>query len=262
MNEWIRRSIEIANGQGYLDKLHEVYPVLQEAEREISDEIKKDLKRIYNGGDNLELVKSLLKLPKFPVKDPYVAFLRKREFFLEYNPATVDRLAERVRSMGFEGMIESIEEPKEFNRQIGTLFKKWMPKIGYPILSEDEFEKFKGIAFLQGSDSQLKDYANRKLDCSLEKGPDILAKAGKHYVLGEAKFLTDYGGHQNAQFEDALRLLRGKKGKAIRIAILDGVVWIEGGAKMYNIVSQLDDVALTSLLLKDFLETLKRKRKI
>lgn len=162
--------------------------------------------------------------------------------------------------MGFynDAMIESIEEPKEFNRQIGTLFKRWLLQIGYPTFAIEDFETHEGIAFLQGSDAQLKDFANTVLGCDLDKGPDFLAKVGKRYVIGEAKFLADYGGHQNAQFEDALRLLRGKKGKAIRIAVLDGVVWIKDSTKMYRTVCQLEEVALTALLLKDFLESLRR----
>jgi len=258
MNEWVKKSIEIANAPGYLDNLHEVYPVIQEGEREIPEEIKKKLKKIYNKGDDVALIKELLKLPKFPIKDPYVAFLRKREVFIEYNPQTVKRIVNRIRSMGYDAMIESIEEPKEFNRQIGTLFKRWPPKIGYPTLTIEDFETCDKIAFLQGSDVQLKDFANTVLGCDLDKGPDLLAKVGKRYVIGEAKFLTDYGGHQNAQFEDALRLLRGKKGKAIRIAVLDGVVWIKDSTKMYRTVCQLEEVALTALLLKDFLESLRR----
>ena len=259
MNEWVRKSIKIANSPGYLDKLHEVYPVVQEAEREISQDVKKELKRIYNSNDDLTLVKTLLDLPKFPVKDPYVAFLRKNEVFLKYNPFTVNRIAKRIRSMGFEAMIESIEEPKEFNRQIGTLFKKWLPKIGYPLLPKSEFEMYEGIAFLQGSNGQLKDFANRKLGCDLDKGPDFLAKARDIYVIGEAKFLTDYGGHQNAQFEDALRLVRGKKGEAVRIAVLDGVVWNKDSTKMYRTVCELEEVTLTALLLKNFLESVRKR---
>lgn len=77
-------------------------------------------------------------------------------------------------------------------------------------------------------------------------------------IIGEAKFLTDYGGAQNANFEDALRLLRGKKGKTIRIVVLDGVVWIKDGTKMYKTVCELEETALTALLLKEFLESLKR----
>lgn len=134
-----------------------------------------------------------------------------------------------------------------------------IPKIGYPILTVDNFETYDKIAFLEGSDAQLKDFSNTVLDCDLDKGPDFLAKVGKRYVIGEAKFLTDYGGHQNAQFEDALRLLRGKKGDAIRIAVLDGVVWIKDSTKMYRTVCQLEEVALTALLLKDFLEDIRRK---
>ncbi|MDF2954919.1 MAG: hypothetical protein OD815_000535 [Candidatus Alkanophagales archaeon MCA70_species_2] len=33
-------------------------------------------------------------------------------------------------------MIESIEEPKEFNRQIGTLFKRWLRTLEYPFLND------------------------------------------------------------------------------------------------------------------------------
>jgi len=259
MNKWIRRSIKIANAPGYLDDLQRVYPVIQETEREIPNKIKKELKEIYRKGNDSALIKSLLRLPKFPIKDPYVAFLRKREIFLEYNPITVNRIAQRIRSMGFDAMIEAVEEPKEFNRQIGTLFRKWLPKIDYPILPRTEFEAHQGIAFLQGSNGQLKDYANSNLGCDLEKGPDFLAKAMNTHIIGEAKFLTDYGGHQNAQFEDALRLLRDKKGKAIRIAVLDGVVWIKDRTKMYRTVCRLDNFVLTALLLKDFLESLKKR---
>jgi len=259
MNEWVKTSIAIANAPGYLDRLHEVYPVIQESEREIPEDVKSKLKKIYNAGNDVELIKELLNLPKFPVKDPYVAFLRKREVFIEYNPKTVQRIAERIRLMGYNAMIESIEEPKEFNRQIGTLFKRWLPKIDYPILTVEDFEAYDKIAFLQGSDAQLKDFANTVLGCNLDKGPDFIAKVGKKYVIGEAKFLTDYGGHQNAQFEDALRLLRGKKGGAVRIAVLDGVVWIKDSTKMYRTACGLKEVALTALLLKEFLKSLRSK---
>lgn len=257
MNEWIKKSIELANSLGYLDRLYTVYPIVQEAERNIDTEVKKELKNVYNSGDDIALVKRLLKLPKFPINDPFVAFLRKNEKFLEYNPQTVNRIARRIKTMGFDAMIEGIIQPKVSSKQIGTLFKKWIPKIGYPVLPEDEFETFEGIAFLQGSDAQLKDFANRSLGCALDKAPDFLAKVRDIYVIGEAKFLTDYGGAQNANFEDALRLLRGKKGKATRIAILDGVVWIKDSTKMYRTVCELEETALTALLLRDFLVRVK-----
>jgi Tsp45I type II restriction enzyme len=256
MNEWIRRSIEVANGRGYLDRLHEVYPVTREAERELPPEVKAELRAVYDRRDNSALLAVLLKLPKFPIKDPYVAFLRKKEAFLALNPRTVERIVKYLYSMGFERMTEGIEEPKEFNRQIGTLFKRWLPKMGYPVLGEDEFRRHRGIGLLKGSNGELMRFANGALGCDLSKGPDLIAKSGSRHVVGEAKFLTDIGGHQNAQFQDALRLLRGRGGNALRIGILDGVVWIKDGTQMYRTVCQLEQTALSALLLKDLLESL------
>lgn len=259
MNEWIQKSIDIANSPGYLDKLHEVYSVAPQEEREIPVRVKKELKNSYDDEqDKFKLIRSLLKLKKFPVDDPYVAFLRKKDIFLEYNPQTTGRITQRVRSMGFEAMIEMIKEPKKVSRQSGTLFRNWLPKLGYPLLPELEFKKYKGIAFLQGSNGALKNYANRVLNCNVSKGLDLVAKAGASYVIGEAKFITAIGGGQGAQFEQSLKLLTNEEGNATRIAILDGVVWIKDSTKMYRAVCQLHKVALTALLLKDFLERLNR----
>lgn len=249
--------IEIANAPGYLDRLLEVYPVTQENERYIPTEVKKDLKELFYSEDDYALIKKLLKLPKFPIKDPYVAFLRKREVFLEYNPLTVHRLTERIRSMGYKNMIKALEEPKEFNRQIGTLFKKWLRRLGYPFLNDDVFVSSNEISFLDGSENHLLNFANSYLGCNLNKGPDFIAKVREVYIIGEAKFLTDYGGHQNAQFEDALRLLRGSERNALRVAVLDGVVWIKDHTKMYRTVCGLEKPAFTALLLRDFLESLR-----
>lgn len=257
MNQWVEKSIAIANSPGYLDRLHEIYTVTLEAERKLPTAIKDELGNAYNQQDELRLVKTLLRLEKFPIKDPYVAFLRKRAFFLDYNPQTVDRIAQRLISMGFDAMVKGTEEPKEFNRQIGTLFKRWLPQLGYPLLPEAMFGRYQGIALLQGTNGELMDYANRVLGCNLSKGPDLVAKAARNHIVGEAKFLTDSGGRQNAQFEDALRLLRGREGNAIRNAILDGVVWIKDKIKMYRAVCELQEVALSALLLKDFLESLR-----
>jgi len=246
----------MANSLGYLDRLSEVYPVTREAKRVLSSEIKAQLKDAYDERDGARLVRALLELDKFPIKDPYVAFLRRRDIFLDYNSNVVDRLAQTLFSMSFDELIGGCEEPKEFNRQIGTLFHNWLPKLGYSFLFEEEFNKYEGIAFLSGSNGEKTHYANRELGCNLSKGIDLLAKAGGNYIIGEAKFLTDSGGHQNAQFEDALRLVRGEDGRAIRIAVLDGVVWIRGNTKMFKTVSELEKNIMSALLLKDFLESL------
>ena len=256
MNEWVKKSIERANGPGYLDDLLKVYPVAEETKRRLPRDKKEALRRLFSRPDDQALLKALLGMPRFPVKDPYVAFLRRSDVFLEGNLVTVRRLARRVRALGFRGMIAALEEPKEFNRQIGTLFGKWLRKLGYPFLEENDFLVSDGIAFLEGSETRYLHFANEQLGCGLSKKPDFIAKVGARYIIGEAKFLTDYGGHQNAQFHDALRLLQGNSGNALRVAVLDGVVWIQDHNLMFRAVCQLEKPAFSALLLKDFLESL------
>jgi len=261
MNVWVKRSIEIANSHGYLDKLSEIYTPTVEERREIPDNAKHKIKQAYEQKDKIKLIEELLELEKFPIKDPYIAFLRRGgERFLELNPKTVERIGNKLLAMSFEELVERCEEPKEFNRQLGPMFKNWLLKLGYPFLDRNQFITFKeGIAFLKGSDKKLRIFANEVLKCELEKNPDFVAKVNDKFIIGEAKFLTDFGGHQNEQFEDALRLIRSKKGNATRIAVLDGVLWLETKNKMSRIVRELkdDEIALSALLLKDFLESLR-----
>lgn len=257
VNPWVERSIFTANAPGYLDRLHAVYPVTRELKREIPHRIVESVREAFERRDDLTLLRILLRLSKFPVKDPYVAFLRKRDTFLDYNPKTVQRIVSELYSIGLRGVLAGLQEPKEFNRQIGTFFRRWLSTLGYPFLEESEFSAPTGkIAFLAGGNGVLLRYANTVLGCRLTKGPDLLARVGSLYVLGEAKFLTDYGGHQNAQFADALSTLLDETGTAVRIAVLDGVVWIKDSSKMYRTLCTLRKPALSALLLKDFLEDL------
>jgi hypothetical protein len=257
MNKWVARSIEIANGPAYLDMLSEIYPVTSEAKRELPPGIRGKIIDAYEAKNGSALVEALLKLPKFPIKDPYVAFLRQKADFLAYNPQTIDRIAQRLFSMSFGELMASCEEPKEFNRQIGPLFRRWLRRLPYPFLPENEFDRYEGIAFLEGSNGQLSFYANTKLGCDLDRGLDFVVKVGNKCLVGEGKFITAYGGHQDRQFDRVLQLVRGQKGKAIRIAVLDGVVWMKSKASMFRIVSQLEETALSGLLLNEFLESLR-----
>lgn len=204
------------------------------------------------------MVRRLLRFEKFPIKDPYVAYLKRSHSAIDLNPETVRRIAETLYGIGFEEMIEGIEEPKEFNRQIGTLFRRFLPQLGYPVVGPGQFrESNEGILILAGSDADLKSFAIEYLGYDVDKGLDVVAKVNSTYVIGEAKFLTDFGGHQNAQFRDALALLEEYEGNARAIAILDGVVWIRGGHKMFRTVTAQEKPVLSALLLKAFLESLK-----
>jgi len=257
MNKWIKKSIELTNSPGYLDNLYSVYPMEVGAVRIISTRVLEDIKNAYRRGDKLNLIKILLKnLDLFPIKDSYVAFLRRNPEALDVNPKTVKRIGKRLLQMGYEEIIKSSAQPKETNRQIGPLFRKWLTSLGYPILGEDEFLKTKEVACLDGSDSHLKEFSNRVLKTKLTKGLDLLLKVNKTFIIGESKFLTDFGGHQNAQFNDALNLLHKRGGNVLRIAVLDGVLWIRGNNKMHNLIKKEKGIALSALLLKDFIRSL------
>jgi hypothetical protein len=82
-----------------------------------------------------------------------------------------------------------------------------------------------------------------------------VGRFNEQYVIGEAKFLTDFGGHQNAQFVDAISTLTYKGVRAIKIAILDGVLYIKGHNKMYTsiITTYKKENIMSALVLREFL---------
>lgn len=105
------------------------------------------------------------------------------------------------------------------------------------------------------SEAELKAFAREHLGYTLDKGLDLVARFNGKYIIGEAKFLTDFGGHQNAQFNDAIALLNQAGLKAVPVAILDGVLYVKGKSKMYlQITTTLSEHNIVSaLLLREFL---------
>jgi hypothetical protein len=254
MNKWIKKSIDLAHSKGYLDKLWEIYPVKFEETRFIPTSIKNEIEKAFKEKDKIKLVKELLKLPKFPIDIPYIPSLRKYPFLLSNNPKTVERIAEIVFSLGINTVLELSAKPKSPSRRLGQCFKKWLENLNYPFLEENEFKSASKIAFLKGSDKRLKYFVNNLLGINLSKGIDFVVKIKNKFILGEAKFLTDYGGTQNNQFRDAIEIAKIKENNVIGVAILDGILWFESDTFMYNTVKSFDGFALSALLLKDFLE--------
>ncbi len=83
---------------------------------------------------------------------------------------------------------------------------------------------------------------------------DFVARFNEKYIIGEAKFLTDFGGHQNAQFEDAKYILKDKQVKAETVAILDGVLYIPRRTKFYKYLENNPRYNIMSaLVLREFL---------
>lgn len=250
-------SIEYANQRSYLDDLFQVYPTIPEGVREMHKELWKDVEKAFERRNNLMLVENLLKLDLFPIKDSYVAYLRKDETALERNPATVARLCGRLYEIGLDEIYSRSSEPKETNRQIGPLFKHWLQKksLGVGPVKLEKFLSTKENAILDASDAEMTAFAKEHLNYKHSKGLDFVARFNNKYIIGEAKFLTDFGGHQNAQFNDAVTTLKTKGVKAITIAILDGVLYIKGKNKMYKAITGTlkKENIMSALVLREFL---------
>lgn len=257
MNYWTKLSIEFANQRNYLDELFKAYPTIPEGIREIDKQTWKAIKKAYNDKNKIELLKLSLSLDLFPIKDSYVAYLKRDSSAINRNPATVDRLHGRLCELGLDKIWERCSEPKETNRQIGPLFRRWINKgvLGVPNLKLKEFIATKENAVLDATEKEMTDFAKKYLNYNRNKGLDFVARFNRKYVIGEAKFLTDFGGHQNAQFSDAISTIKTKGVKAVKIAILDGVLYIKGNNKMYKdiTITYAEYNIMSALVLREFL---------
>lgn len=257
LNYWTKLSIEYANQKSYLDDLFQVYPTIPEGMRDIEKNPWKNVEKAFKQKNNKALLQNLLQFELFPIKDSYVAYLKRDKSALERNPATVARLSGRLYEMGLKNIFSRCSEAKETNRQIGPLFRRWLNKksLGIQPVKIDKFLKTKGNAILDGGDKEMMIFAKKYLNYNRNKGLDFIGRFNGKYVIGEAKFLTDFGGHQNAQFEDAITTIKAKNVKAIKIAILDGVLYIEGNNKMYKAVTTKlkKENIMSSLVLREFL---------
>ncbi len=265
MNYWTQASIELANQRDYLDQLFRVYPMSHNLNREMPERLSLQLQGLFDKKDNKALIKLLLQQELFPVKDSYVAYLKRDSGAVERNPQTINRLAGAVYDLGYDEMIKKMTMPKETNRQIGPLFKNWIRSkaLGFEVTEDMEyFRTADENLVLNASDAAMEEFARKYLGYDHNKGLDFIAKVNGTYVIGEAKFLTDFGGHQNAQFADAIATLRTKLKKTPyivkKIAILDGVLYIPGKHKMMLEMegAEGDEVIISALLLRDYLYTL------
>ncbi len=256
LNEYLAMSIEYASQRSYLDDLFCVYPTIPEGIRALDKGVWSEVERAFEKRDNKRLIEELLRLELFPLKDSYVAYFKHDRGALERNPQTINRLAGRVYELGIEKLYERCSEPKETNRQMGPAFKNWIEKgvLGILPVGMDEFLSNDDNAILRGSDKEMMDFASKHLGYHRAKGLDFLARFNGKYVIGEAKFLTDFGGHQNAQFNDAISTLK-SKANAVKVAILDGVLYIAGNNKMYKDITQkyAQENIMSALVLREFL---------
>lgn len=262
MNLWTQKSIDLAAQSNYLDQLYRVYPMSVNLRRELAEQTQTDIRTHLENRDGKKLLKILLKQEVFPIKDSYVAYLKRDKTALERNPATVNRLAGMLIEMGFDEILDKTTVPKETNRQIGPLFKNWINSgaLGVPVTNDaDEFLNYQGDIVFNAGDKAMEYFAKTHLGYQHNKGLDFIAKFNQTIIVGEAKFLTDFGGHQNAQFNDAVTTMRApllaSQYPVKTIAILDGVLYIKGKNKMFTDLATFadDEVIISAVLLRDYL---------
>ncbi|GAA8146141.1 hypothetical protein HpNP29_08610 [Helicobacter pylori] len=155
VNYWTKLSIEYANQCSYLDDLFQVYPTISEGLREIDSKIWSNVEYHFKRKDNLALITELLNLDLFPIKDSYMAYLKRDKSALERNPRTINRICGRLYEMGLNKIFEKCSEPKETNRQIGPMFKDWInnKSLGVEPVDLNDFIANENDAILRASDT-------------------------------------------------------------------------------------------------------------
>lgn len=181
MNHWAELSIEYANQRSYLDDLFMVYPTIPDGIREVNQNLWASVEKSFSEQDNDSLIRSLLQMNLFPIKDSYIAYLKRDKSAIERNPRTINRICGRLYEMGIDKIYERCTEPKETNRQIGPMFKSWINKKSLGILPVgiDEFIANDADAILDASDQKMMAFAKSELNYHHNKGLDFVARFNK-----------------------------------------------------------------------------------
>ena len=103
------------------------------------------------------------------------------------------------------------------------------------------------------NESDARDFCNVEMGVGIAKRPDMVAKSGRRYVIGEAKFLSSAGGNQGRAFDDGIALANNATGRAYKVFILDGIHWIERGSEQYERIEHGTSAIFSVLLLEEFL---------
>ncbi|EAK9994735.1 type II restriction endonuclease [Campylobacter lari] len=274
MTIWTEKSLELANNHDYLDQLYSIYPTIQNIKRILPQETLIKLHGMFFPNVNIphgELLKLLLDQEIFPIKDSYIAYLRRDRSAIERNPITVRRIEGMLIRMGLNNILNEITRPIETNRQMGQHFKNWIisQNFRHEITNDiNLFLKTDKLIVFAGNDNLMAQVAKDYFGYQNNKGIDFIAKKGKKVVIGEAKFLTDFGGHQNAQLNDASNILTfnafaPSDYEIFPVAILDGVLYIQNTSrgtasnnKMANFINSSDKLIMSALLLDQFVASL------
>ncbi|MCC6056770.1 MAG: hypothetical protein LM583_08855 [Desulfurococcaceae archaeon] len=289
VNLWTMRTLELAEKGDYLDKLLEIYPAELPPDRPLREDIKKEIKNLYEAGKYEDLVIRLLDLERpFPVEHPYAALLRhldksRRIMVMKRNPQVVKVLADLLASLGLNNIIKGVERPKDINRVLGVVFKNWVKnkftREPFRIVGGSRnllrCNTDKEICIFVGSDEEIGSFVREYLESKkleLERLSvsahffyrDILINVRGIFILGEARFLSTPGGSQSRDLENTLTFvetmekisaLAKNRGIEIKgIALLDGIVWFyRSYVETIRQRATGDKVVMSALFLEEYL---------
>lgn len=158
--------------------------------------------------------------------------------------------------MGIDGVIAGIKQAKEANTCRGGQFSSWLRRQ-CPTVNENTFINSNDrIIMLEGGEEVGLRFCTNVLKLGITKRPDLIIKSGSRYVVGEAKFLSSLGGNQGRAFDDGMNLAMNKTGRAYKIFVLDGVIWLEEGPIHYQDIDNSNATILSAILLDEYLRSL------
>lgn len=278
MNEWAKKTLNLATEGDYLDKLLEIYPAMLSPERPLPENIKKEINDLYYNRKYKDLVFLLINLKNmnypFPIEHPYAALLRHlsktdRQKVIERNPRVIGELANLVASLDLDAIIGGVERSKDINRTLGATFKSWIKDkfTTYPFRIVDDYNKLprcenKDICIYAGPDEEIakfiRDYLNLQEPAEGFFDRDLIIKVKGMYIIGEARFMSTPGGSQTRDLDNTLRFIEIMEtitsNNIKAIALLDGIMWFHKPyIKKIKQSAIGDRVVMSALFLKDYL---------
>lgn len=240
-NPWNKTALRAPYQDGYYDRLSEIYPDADNKSRVIPRHAWTPIVDAYKSDDDAALLRALLHkdVPVFPVEGGLMLnACRDRPAMIDRNPETVARLIGEVRTLSLSEIGRRIGAPVRTSRQRGPQFQRWIstqfPTTTDPdvLLAHDDPSPL----LLDLPDGALRNFCVRHLGHRGKRGLDAVIKAGRRYIIAEAKLMTAIGGHQSKQVTSALAL--GDESRlveeAIPIAIIDGDYLLDGNGGQYH----------------------------
>ncbi len=277
-NKWVEKSLKLAWERDYLDQLMNIYPAIPSFREPLPNDLREKIKESFKHKKDKDLVETILSARKqnypFPIEHPYAALLgglpqETKKVLLDKNPKVINIIAKILFLMGISDVIKGIERPPDINRQMGPLFKQWLKK-NFSNKNEYSFDtdllkSTKGkITFFDGADIAIDSYVRQVLKIDLPQlsfRRDLLVKVNGIIIVGEARFLSTYGGSQTRDIKNTLVFVRSVNTRDIKnfraIAIIDGIVWFNNSYK--KLIGGVPDSVpvMSALLIEDYLKELK-----